>query len=154
MERIKKLGVVITTHPGNLYYSGERYLATVAKSQLPWLYRIKSPLAAGIKMTAASDAPVIPVNPMMGIYGAVTRQAESGQVLQPEECISVYQALDLYTVNAAYATFEENIKGSLVPGKLADMIVLSGDPLSTPPENLKNIKVEKTIIGGEVVWER
>jgi predicted amidohydrolase YtcJ len=153
MQRIKKLGAVIVTHPANLYYSGERYLATVEKSQLPWLYRIKSPMAAGIKLAAASDAPVIPANPLMGIYGAMTREAESGQVLQPEERISVQQALELYTVNAAYASFEEKIKGMLAPGKLADMIVLSDDPLTVPPEKLKDIKVEMTIIGGEVVWE-
>ena len=153
MQRIKTLGAVIVTHPANLYYSGERYLATVEKSQLPWLYRIKSPMAAGIKVAAASDAPVIPANPLMGIYGAVTRQAESGQVLQPEERITIQQALELYTVNAAYASFDEKIKGILAPGRLADMIVLSDDPLTVPPEKLKDIKVEMTIIGGEVVWE-
>jgi predicted amidohydrolase YtcJ len=154
MERIKKLGVVIDTHPGNLYYSGERYLATVEKSQLPWLYRIKTPLDAGIKTAFASDAPVISVNPMMGLYGAVTRQAESGQVLLLEERISMAQALECYTLGGAYASFEDGIKGSLAPNKLADMAVLSDNPLTTPPEKLKDIKVEKTIIGGEVVWER
>jgi predicted amidohydrolase YtcJ len=153
LERIKKLDAIIISHPGNLYYSGERYLATVEKSQLPWLYRIKSPLGAGIKTAFASDAPVIPLNPMMGIYGAVTRQAESGQVLQPEECIPVLQALELYTVNGAYASFEDNIKGRLAPGMLADMIVLSDDPLAVLPEKLKDLKVEMTIVGGEVVWE-
>jgi len=153
MNRIKKLGAVIITHPSNLYYSGERYLATVEKSQLPWLYRIKSPLIMGIKVAAASDAPVVPVNPLMGIYGAVMRQAENGQVLLPEERITTMQALELYTVKGAYASNEENIKGALAPGKLADMVVLSDNPLTTPPEKLKDIRVEKTIIGGEVVWE-
>jgi predicted amidohydrolase YtcJ len=154
MERIKKLDLMIDTHPGNLYYSGERYLATVEKNQLPWLYRIKTPLAEGIKLAFASDAPVIPINPMIGIYGAVTRQAESGQVLLPEERITVAQALELYTHGGAYASFEDKIKGVLAPTMLADMIILSGDPLTVPPEKLKDIKVEKTIIGGEVVWER
>ena len=154
MTRIKKLDVVIDTHPGNLYYSGERYLATVDKNQLPWLYRIKSPLAAGINLAFASDAPVISVNPLVGIYGAVARLAENGQELLPEERIGVMQALQCYTFGGAYASFEDKIKGSLAPNKLADMIILSGDPLATPPEKLKDIKVEKTIIGGEVVWER
>jgi predicted amidohydrolase YtcJ len=153
MERIKKLGAMIITHPSALYYQGERYLATVEKSQLPWLYRIKSPIAAGIKVAAASDAPVAPPDPFAGIYGAVTRQAASGQVLQPEERISVQQALELYTANAAYASFEEKIKGILAPGMLADMIILSDDPMTVPPEKLKDIKVEMTVIGGEVVWE-
>jgi predicted amidohydrolase YtcJ len=153
LERLKKLGAVIVTHPASIYYNGERYLATVPESQFPWLYRIRSPLENGVVVAAASDAPVVPVNPFMGIYGAVTRQAASGQVLLPEERISATPALALYTVNAAYASFEENIKGSITPGKLADMVVLSDDPTRVPPEKIKDIKVEMTIIGGEVVWE-
>ncbi len=153
LERLKKLGAVIVTHPSTIYYNGERYLATVASNQLPWLYRIRSPLESGLVVAAASDAPVVPVNPLTGIYGAVTRKAESGQVLLPEERISPEQALALYTLNAAYASFEEDIKGSIAPGKLADMVILSDDPTKIPPEQIKDIKVEMTIIGGEVVWE-
>jgi predicted amidohydrolase YtcJ len=89
----------------------------------------------------------------VGICAAVTRRAESGQVLLPEERISVNQALALYTVNAAYASFEEKIKGSITLGKLADFIILSDDPSQIPPEKIKDIRVEMTIIGGEVVWE-
>jgi predicted amidohydrolase YtcJ len=153
LARIKKLGAVIVTQPPNIYYSGERYLATVAPSQLPWLYRIKAPLASGVVVAGSSDTPVVPVNPMVGVYAAVTRRAESGQVLLPEEAISPLQALALYTVNAAYASFEEDIKGSITPGKLADMVVLSDDPAKVPPEKIKDIKVAMTIIGGEVAWE-
>ncbi|MHB8105141.1 MAG: amidohydrolase [Dehalococcoidales bacterium] len=153
LERIKKLGLVIVTQPSFIYYSGERYLATVSESQLPWLYRIKSPLEKGIVVAGSSDAPVVPAAPLEGIYAAVTRQAESGQTLQPEERITPEQALALYTVNAAYASFEEKIKGSLAPNKLADIVVLSDDPTRVPPEKIKDIKVEMTMIGGEVVWE-
>ncbi len=152
LERIKRLGVVIVTHPATVYYNGERYLATVDPGLLPWLYRLKTPLESGVVVAAASDAPVIPVNPLAGIYGAVTRRAESGQVLLPEEAVTPRQALRLYTVNAAYTSFEEDIKGSITPGKLADMVVLSADPARVPPEQIKDIKVEMTIIGGEVVW--
>ncbi len=154
LERIKKLGAVIVTQPSFIYYSGERYLATVSESQLPWLYRIKSPLVKGVIVAGSSDAPVVPANPLEGIYAAVTRRAESGQVLLPEECITAEQALALYTVNAAYASFEEKTKGSITPGKLADIIILSDDPTRVPPEKIKDIKVEMTMIGGEVVWER
>jgi len=59
----------------------------------------------------------------------------------------------MYTINAAYASFEEGIKGSITPGKLADIVVLSNDPIKSPPEQIKDIKVEMTMIGGEVVWE-
>jgi predicted amidohydrolase YtcJ len=153
LERIKKLGLVIVTQPSFIYYSGERYLATVPESQLPWLYRIKSPLEKGVVVAGSSDAPVVPANPLVGIYAAITRQAESGQILLPEERINAEQALALYTVNAAYASFEENIKGSISPGKLADIVILSDDPTRTPPKKIKDIKVEMTMIGGEVVWE-
>ncbi len=153
LERIKKLGVVIVTQPPFIYSSGERYLATVPASQLPWLYRIKSPLESGVVVAGSSDAPVAPLDPLVGVSAAVTRRAESGQVLLPEERITVNQALALYTINAARASFEENIKGSISPGKLADMVVLSHDPSQIPPEQIKDIKVEMTIIGGEVVWE-
>ena len=154
LERLKKLGLVIVTQPPFIYYSGERYLATVPESQLHWLYRIKTPMASGVVVAGSSDAPVVPNNPLTGINAAVTRQAESGQVLLPKERISVQEALALYTVNAAYASFEEKIKGSLAPGKLADMVVLSDDPTKVSPEKIKDIKVEMTIIGGEVVYER
>ena len=104
-------------------------------------------------VAGSSDSPIVPDNPLVGIYAAVTRQAESGQQLLPEECISASQALAMYTINAAYASFEENIKGSITQGKLADMVLLSDDPTKTPLEQIKDIKVEMTIIGGEVVWE-
>jgi predicted amidohydrolase YtcJ len=153
LERIKKLGAVIVTQPPFIYYSGERYLATVPEKQIPWLYRIKSPLEKGVVVAGSSDAPVAPENPLVGVYAAVTRRAESGQVLLPEERISIDKALALYTINAAYASFEESIKGSITRGKLADIVVLNNDPTKLPPEQIKDIKAEMTIIGGEVVWE-
>jgi predicted amidohydrolase YtcJ len=153
MERIKKLGLVIVTQPPFIYYNGERYLATVPKTQQPWLYRIRSPLEAGITVAGSSDTPVVPADPLVGVYAAVTRKAEDGQVLLPEEGITAEQALALYTVNAAYTSFEEKTKGSIAPDKLADMVVLSDDPTRVPPEKIKDIGVEMTIIGGEVVWE-
>jgi hypothetical protein len=153
LERLSKLQTIIVTQPPFIYYSGERYLAQVPKSQLPWLYRIKSFLDSGLIVAGSSDSPVVPDNPLVGIYAAVTRKAESEQQIVPEECISGKQALALYTTNAAYASLEENVKGSITPGKLADIVVLSDDPTQSPPEQIKDIKVEMTIIGGEVVWK-
>jgi predicted amidohydrolase YtcJ len=153
VERIRKLEAVVVTQPPFIYASGERYLATVPESQLPWLYRIRSLLESGIIVAGSSDAPVAPEDPLLGVYTAVTRHAASGQELLPEEKITIAQALGLYTTNAAYASFEENIKGSITPGKLADLVVLSDDPGRVAPEQIKDIKVVMTIIGGEVVWE-
>ncbi len=153
LKRLKKLRPVVVTQPPFVHYSGDRYLAMVPEEKLPYLYRFKSLLDCGLIVAAGSDSPIVPDNPLAGIYGAVTRQSESGHQLQPEERISPARALAMYTVNAAYASFEEDIKGSITPGKLADIVLLSDDPTKVPPEQIKDIKVEMTIIGGEVVWE-
>jgi len=153
LERLKKLRAVVVTQPAFIYQNGERYLATVPAERQRWLYRIKSFIDAGLTVAGSSDSPVAPDNPLLGIYAAVTRRAESGQQLLPQEAISVQQALAMYTINAAYASFEEDIKGSITEGKLADMVILSADPLRSPPEKIKDIRVEMTIIGGGVVWE-
>jgi predicted amidohydrolase YtcJ len=152
-ERLGKLEAVVVTQPNFIYHNGERYLATVSPERRRWLYRIGSFIKAGLPVAAGSDSPVAPDNPWLGIYAAVTRRVQSGQTLLPQEAISVPQALAMYTTNAAYASFEEDIKGSIAEGKLADMVVLSADPLKSPPEELKDIRVEMTIIGGKVVWE-
>ena len=152
LERLRKLEAMVVTQPPFLYYSGERYLATLPPNRQRWLYRIKSLLDGGLVVAGSSDSPVVPDNPLVGIYSAVTRRAESGQELSPQERISAQQALAMYTINAAYASFEENIKGSITEGKLADMVVLSADPLKSPLEQLKDIRVEMTIIDGKVVW--
>ncbi len=153
LERIKELGVMIVTQPPFIYYSGERYLATVPARQFRWLYRFKSFIDSGLTVAASSDCPVVPANPLVGIYAAVTRRAETGQEILPEQSISVRQALAMYTINAAYASFEEDLKGSITPGKLADVVVLSDNPTTVPPEAIKDIKVEMTIIDGKIVWE-
>jgi predicted amidohydrolase YtcJ len=152
-ERLTALGAMVVTQPVFLYQNGARYLATVSAERRRWLYRIGSLFKAGLVVAGSSDAPVAPDNPLIGIYSAVTRRAESGETLLPKEAISVQQALAMYTTNAAYASFEGDIKGSIAEGKLADMAVLSADPLRSSPERLRDIGVEMTVIGGKVVWE-
>jgi len=153
-QRLKNTGAMVVTQPPFIYYSGERYLATVPQDDLKWLYPIGSLLGGGIEVAASSDSPVVPFDPLIGIYAAVTRKAETGQVLLPHEGISASEALKMYTLSAAYSSFEERSKGSIVAGKLADLVVLSDDPTRVPPEEIKDIQVSMTIIDGEVVWER
>jgi len=152
LERLKIIQAVVVTQPPFLHYSGERYLAMVATERQPWLYRIRSLLEGGLVVAGSSDSPVVPDNPLTGINAAVSRRAENGQPVVPEEAITAEQALEMYTVNAAYASFDEEEKGSITPGKLADMVVLSDDSTKVPTEEIKDIKVEMTVIGGEVVW--
>ncbi|MBI2329519.1 MAG: amidohydrolase, partial [Chloroflexi bacterium] len=138
LGRLKKLQAVVATQPPFLYYSGDRYLATVPAERQPWLYRIGAWLNNGLVVAASSDSPIVPDNPLVGIYSAVTRQTRSGQLLLPRQRISASQALAMYTINAAYASFEEGIKGSITPGKLADMVLLSADPTKVPAEQIKD----------------
>ena len=105
-------------------------------------------------LAGSSDSPVVPNNPLTGIYSAAARQAESGQILSPEQRLTALTGLDMYTLGSAYAGFEENEKGSLAAGKLADIVMLSDDPLTCELEAIKNIRVDMTILGGKVVWER
>jgi predicted amidohydrolase YtcJ len=153
LERLSRLKAMVVTQPPFIYYGGERYLATVPPQRQGWLYRTKSFLDSGLVVAGSSDSPVVPDNPLVGIYAAVTRRAKSGQQLLPEEAVTAEQALAMYTINAAYASFEEDVKGSIAPGKLADMVILSADPLKAPPEQIKDIKVEMTIIDGKIAWE-
>jgi len=153
LRRLQDVDAVVVTQPGFIYFSGERYLNDVPDTQLPWLYRTRSFLENGLRPAGSSDCPVAPCDPLVGVYAAVTRKAESGQVLSPEEAISPGEALRIYTLSGAYASFEERLKGSIEIGKLADLVVLSADPTRVPPEEIKEIRVEKTIIGGEVAWE-
>ncbi|NQT31865.1 MAG: amidohydrolase [Deltaproteobacteria bacterium] len=153
LGQLKKLEAMVVTQPPFIYYSGERYLATIPRERQRWLYIIKSLLDSGLVVAGSSDSPVVPDNPLVGIYAAVSRRAESGQQLLLQEAVSPQQALAMYTTNAAYASFEEDIKGAIAPGKLADMVILSDDPLESPPEQIKDIRVEMTIIDGKVAWE-
>lgn len=152
MRRLRDIQAVVVTQPPFLYYSGERYLAEVPPSQLEWLYRIRSFVENDLSPAASSDCPVVPNNPLVGIYAAVTRKAETGQVVLAEECVSPAQALAMYTTAGAYASFEEKEKGSLSAGKLADLVILSGDPTQVPAEEIKEIQVETTILGGKIAW--
>ena len=154
LKMLKEAQVMIVTQPSFLYYNGERYLAEVPEAQLRWLYRIKSFHENGLMPAASSDSPVVPVDPLVGVYAAVTRRAETGQVLSPGERISPHQALWMYTVGGAHSTFEEEAKGSIAVGKTADFAILSHDPTQVPAEEIKEIKVEMAVLGGKVVWER
>ena len=106
------------------------------------LYPIGTLLRNGVKVAGSSDCPIVPPNPLIGIHSAITRTCESGELVLEKEAITPFQALRLYTEYAARATFEETIKGSIAPGRLADLVVLSGDPTEVPPDEVKDLEVE------------
>ncbi len=152
-KRLAALGALVVSQPPFIYYSGERYLAEVDEERQSYLYPFGSLIRAGVLVAGSSDAPVTPFNPLTGIYAAVSRKAENGETLLSGEAITRQQALDMYTRNAAYASLEDAIKGTLAPGKLADMALLSDDPLNAPLEEVRDIKVEMTVLGGKVAWQ-
>jgi len=154
IEKLVHNGIIVATQPGFLYHNGERYLADVPSDRLPWLYPIGSMMANGIPVAAASDAPVIPMNPLVGIYAAVTRRAESGDTVLPGESVSVEDALRMYTLGSAYASFEEHVIGSIANGKRADLVLLDRDPMAVGVEGIKEINVLMTMVMGKVVFEK
>jgi predicted amidohydrolase YtcJ len=154
LPHIKKSNAIIIGQPSFLYYTGQRYLDEVPPSQLNWVFPIGSYNENGIKIAFGSDSPVVPSNPLIGIYAAVTRKVESGQLFCRDEGVSVLDAIKMYTIWGAYVSFEEEVKGSISNGKLADLVVLSDDPTQISPEELMDLKVMRTIIDGQVMWDR
>jgi predicted amidohydrolase YtcJ len=152
LRRLAGSGIVIVSQPGFLYYSGRRYLSEVAKDLQPWLYRFGSFMRAGIPLAAGSDAPVIEPNPLVGIYAAVTRRSDTGEVVGDGEAVSADEALRMYTINAAFAAFQEADRGSIEVGKLADLVLLDRDPTRVEAGLIAETKVTMTVVGGRIVW--
>jgi len=150
IHRIKRVGAVVAVQPCtiNSEFSAWSAASRLGPQRTMWLYPLKTLLKEGIRVSGGSDCPMEQISPFSGIQAAVTRQFFS------EEQITVEEALHMYTVNAAYASFDENIKGSIEEGKLADLTVVSRDPRTTPPNQIANIKVKMTIVGGKIVYPK
>lgn len=152
VRRLGKLGIAVVTQPCFIYYSGDRYMRSVHQNELKNLYPIASMLKNGLLAGSSSDFPIADPNPLVGICAAVTRGAEGGGRILPRQGISALDALRMYTLGAAAANFEEGIKGSISPGKLADLVLLSEDPLKVDADRIKDIRVVMTVLGGQIVW--
>ncbi len=153
-KRLRELNVLVDGNPPFVYWIGSWFLK-YGPERVRWSYPAKSYIENGIIEAAGSDVPVTPISPWWGIWAAVVRRdLQSGQILAPEERISVEQALALYTHNGAYAGFEEDRKGALERGKLADFIVVDRDVLTVPADELKDVKVLQTFVGGRSAYDR
>ena len=144
--------IFIAQQPNFTYNLEGRYVETLEGQRLATNNAITTPIRHGIYMAFGSDN--LPIGPMVGLYAAVTRKGESGQVYGPEEAVSIKDAITMYTRNGAFLTREEKLKGTLEAGKLADMIVLPQDPLSISPDKLLGLKVDMTIVGGRILYDR
>lgn len=151
MEKMAEHGIHITQQPNFTYTLEGRYVANLDGWRLEHNNPVRSPMDHGIHVAISSD--ILPIGPLVGIYAAVTRKGMSGRVFGADEAITIEEAIAGYTIKGAYLGFEEDIKGSLEPGKLADMIVLSDDILTIDPQEIMDIEIEQTYVGGELVYQ-
>jgi predicted amidohydrolase YtcJ len=157
LPRLAELDVIASMQPihatGDMQIADRHWGARAATG-----YAWRSLLEAGTHLAFGSDAPVEPMSPLLGIHAAVTRCRANGspgpEGWYPEQRLSVQQAVHAYTLGAAYASGEEALKGSLTPGKLADLVVLDRDILKIEPAQIHETEVVATMLGGEFVYQR
>ncbi|MDN3707815.1 amidohydrolase [Myroides ceti] len=155
IQKIKNLGVIPSYFSSHVYLWGDWHLTSVfGPERAAFISPANSAKKAGILFTMHHDAPVTPPDLLTGIYAAVNRKTRSGKILGPDERITPLDALKAITINAAYQYHEEDRKGSLKAGKLADMVILDKNPLTIAPENIKDILVLETIKEGKSVYKR
>ena len=152
VARMRALGAIPTPFSTYVYFHGEK-MREYGAGRLERMFAVRSFLDAGVRVTQSSDYPPGPFEPMMALQSSVTRTDMRGNVWGPSQRVTAEQALRVGTLNGAYASFEENLKGSIEPGKLADLVVLGRDPLREDPRSLIRIPVERTMVGGRWVFE-
>ena len=152
VQRIRALGAIPTPFSAYVYYHGEKFREYGAE-RLNQMFALRSFLDAGVRVAPGSDYPPGPFEPMMALQSAVTRTDMKGTTWGAQQRISVEEALRTQTLHGAYASFEENIKGTITRGKLADLVVLGRDPTREDPGSLVSIPVERTMVGGRWVFE-
>ena len=150
-ERIKKLGVVVTPNPVFMYANGDKYLEFYGE-RVEVMYAARDFIDKGIVAAFGSDAPVTYLDPLLGIHASVNRESNDGQPVGKNQCIEIMEAIRAYTWNGAYASFEEDIKGSIEPGKLADLVILNSSILKEEKNRIKGMKVEMTMIDGKIQY--
>ncbi|MBZ0290202.1 MAG: amidohydrolase family protein, partial [Anaerolineae bacterium] len=154
LRRCKAMDVIAVPQTVFLPALGASFRRYLPDVYIPRCYPVRTMLDAGLTVALSSDAPVVPDdNPILGMKAAMDRLDPNGQAIAPEQAISAVEALYGYTMGGAIASGDADNRGSLTPGKWADLAVLSGDPLHTPGENLLTITVEQTYVGGKLAYE-
>jgi predicted amidohydrolase YtcJ len=152
VRRIKNLAVIPNPFSTYVYFHGEK-MRHYGAERLNSMFAVRSFLDAGVKVTQTSDYPPGPFEPMMALQSSVTRTDSAGKVWGPRQRVTLEEAIRVGTVHGAHASFEENLKGSLTPGKLADLVVLGEDPMRLDPSRLISVAVERTMAGGRWTYE-
>ncbi len=152
VKRIKALDAIPALFTTYAYYNSDKFVF-YGEELMKRAMAYRSLLDAGVHAAAGSDFSPGPFAPLMGIQGMVTRKGWDGKIWGANQKISVEEAIRVNTIHGAYASKEENIKGSITPGKLADFVVLSDDPHTIDPEKIKDIKIVRTVVGGNTAYE-
>lgn len=155
-DRFAQLRVIASVQPYQLIDDGRFAEPRIGHDRASRTYAFRTFLHHGVLIAFGTDWDVAPLDPLQTVYAAVTRATLDGKLPNgwfPEQKLSVAEAVEAYTMGSAYAEFQENEKGSITPGKLADMVLLSQDIFSIAPEKIRETKVMKTFVGGKLVWE-
>jgi predicted amidohydrolase YtcJ len=156
-DRFARLNVIASVQPYHAIDDGRWAEKRIGQKRAATTYAFQTFLYHGVRLALGTDWDVAPLDPMQTVYAAVTRATLDGKNPNgwfPEEKLTVAQTVDAYTMGSAYAEFQEREKGSITPGKLADMVILSDDIFTIEPKLIRNVKVDTTIVGGKVVFER
>ncbi len=151
IERMAKLGVVVIPQPNFIFLEGDKISTYVGEERSKRFLRLRTILDCGVHVAFSSDN--LPFGPLLGVSCAAARETQGGQIINIDQAISVDEALRCYTIGGAYTSFEEKVKGSLKPGYLADMVVLSDDPFNISPSMIAGIKVLLTIVNGHIAYK-
>ena len=155
LDAIAELGLSPSFFVGHVFYWGDRHRDIfMGPERAAGISALRSAVDRGIRFTVHDDTPVTPVNPLQLVWVSVNRLTKSDQVLGSEERVTPMEALRAITIDAAWQNFEEGIKGSIEPGKLADLVILSDNPVTVEPETIRDIQVLETIVGGHTVYSR
>jgi predicted amidohydrolase YtcJ len=153
-DRLIELEVIDASANGFLHDLGDAYKANRGEEEMRWMWPHRTLIDRGIPAPGHSDCPVCTSNPWVGIYGLVTRKTSSGDILYKGERITPLEAIKAYTIDGAYSAWEEDYKGTIETGKLADLIVVDRDPLKIDPDDLKNVEIILTMIDGKIVYQK
>ncbi|MGH2561415.1 MAG: amidohydrolase [Thermomicrobiales bacterium] len=154
LARTARLGVIPVPGTSFLYDFRPAYVQNLGLDRLRYTYGMASYLRHGIIAAASTDAPVVSTSATIGLQTMMTRADVNGDLVWPEEAVTLHDALRAYTVNGAYASFEESIKGSLTPGKLGDVTVFETDLEQAPATEIGAVKIDLTIADGRIAYER
>jgi len=153
-ETCLELGVQVASQPSFLYYLGDSYYENVGDARSKWLKPHRAWIDHGIMVAAGTDSPVTPYMPFPSLWASIARRTEvKGTQMGTEQRVTREEAIRMYTINGAYLTFEEDTKGSLEPGKHADMVILDRDILTCPVDDIRDTKVLHTFLGGKTVYK-